>query len=224
MLFCIDTLLSQHADASDDNSMISNTRRRIRVVAAFIFGVMVTLFLMPAGTSVKTSVWMGVRVPHGISFPSSAPPPAAPTVELESVIAGVSGRLWAAKPVRKFDKPLLFSGEVDTAAAPLSTPEALDQWFASPPRPQPAKASSSSSSPGCVSDKWVVITSIFAPSELILELNELEGWCTVVVADKKTPEAPWAALSSRVKLLTVEEQGQLSFRILAHLPWNHFGR
>jgi len=56
------------------------------------------------------------------------------------------------------------------------------------------------------------------------ELKDLEGWCTVVVADKKTPVGPWDAVKPRVKLLTVEEQGALGYHILPHLPWNHFGR
>lgn len=79
----------------------------------------------------------------------------------------------------------------------------------------------------CVSERWVVVTTIFPPSPLIVQLARLDDWCTIVVADRKTPVEAWTELlgnSSALTLLTVEQQSQLPFRIAAHTPWNHFGR
>eukprot|EP00957_Ditylum_brightwellii_P164575 12530144-Ditylum_brightwellii.AAC.1 len=36
--------------------------------------------------------------------------------------------------------------------------------------------------------KWNVVTTIFDPSEAVRRASRVEDWCTVVVADTKTPE------------------------------------
>lgn len=78
---------------------------------------------------------------------------------------------------------------------------------------------------GCKADKWAVITTIFGPTKLILQLETLGDWCMVVVADAKTPLEEWRDTPfTRVKLLTVEEQLKLPFKSLTHIPMNHFGR
>ena len=45
---------------------------------------------------------------------------------------------------------------------------------------------------GCKADKWAVITTIFGPTKLIQQLETLDDWCTVVVADAKTPLEEWS--------------------------------
>lgn len=143
-------------------------------------------------------------------------------------IGGVSGSLWVATRTREWDGLHEHKGEVDDSAPPALRPNA---WFAptpAPPPPPPNKKRGvrALAAGRCKSQRWVVITSIFAPSRLMFQLAALEGWCTVIVADKKTPVSAWddVTASGRVTLLTVEEQGQLGFRIAALLPWNHFGR
>jgi len=79
--------------------------------------------------------------------------------------------------------------------------------------------------PECKADKWAVITTIFGPTKLIFQLETLADWCTVVIADAKTPMEQWNSTSfTRVKLLTMEEQRSLPFKSLPHIPVNHFGR
>ncbi|XP_013407832.1 probable glycosyltransferase STELLO2 [Lingula anatina] len=69
--------------------------------------------------------------------------------------------------------------------------------------------------------KWVVITTIFEPSELVKQLSEITSWCVVVVADKKGPEK---YVVPNVKYLSVLEQESCQFHICKLLIWNHFGR
>ena len=167
-----------------------------------------------------------------------------------SKTSGVSGTLWTATKIRNWTGPLYFRNQVDDGKLPEASPEALDAWFAgsstsdaetrmrrtefgdSKPKSSSdsggggGAAAAKPSAPECKSNKWVVITSIFAPSELMYQLERLDGWCTVVVADKKTPPEAWAEVtaSGRVKLLTVGEQKALGFKSASFLPWNHFGR
>ncbi len=72
-------------------------------------------------------------------------------------------------------------------------------------------------------DSWVVVTTIFSPSESVKRAAQLDGWCVVVVADRKT------ALSynlSNIVYLSVESQEQLAlyYSFIERIPWNHFGR
>jgi len=39
---------------------------------------------------------------------------------------------------------------------------------------------------------WAVITTIFGPTNLALQLSRVDGWCTVIVGDQKSPaKADW---------------------------------
>lgn len=69
--------------------------------------------------------------------------------------------------------------------------------------------------------KAIVITSIAAPTESVQAFARLEGWRLIVVADRKTP-TPWKY--SGVELVSVHDQKQASYRIVARLPWNHYAR
>lgn len=79
--------------------------------------------------------------------------------------------------------------------------------------------------------RWAVITSIFYPARLVRQLCELPDWCTVVVADMKSPnESEYNAIlfSDRQPhcfvYLTVAKQLELDYEILHFLPFNSFGR
>lgn len=83
--------------------------------------------------------------------------------------------------------------------------------------------------PSC--SKWAVITSIFLPTRLIKTLIRLNDWCTVVVADLKSPPESefFNGLDNYLPhiclvYLTVEKQHKLEYSIIQHLPYNSFGR
>ena len=74
-----------------------------------------------------------------------------------------------------------------------------------------------------VCDNWVVVTTIFPPSESVKKAAGLDGWCLVVVADKKS------SLSydlDNIVYLTVNDQQKLTnhYNFIHQIPWNHFGR
>jgi len=74
---------------------------------------------------------------------------------------------------------------------------------------------------------WAVLTTINAVGEGIRRLDKLpDGWCVLVVADKKTPKinGTYFANSNRVFYLSPEEQMLLPFKAMRHIPWNHFSR
>lgn len=72
-------------------------------------------------------------------------------------------------------------------------------------------------------DRWIVITTIFEPTTLVRQIERaVDDWCLVVVGDKKSP--PGYNVGPKVKFLTPQDQESLGYRILKHIPWNHFGR
>ncbi len=70
-------------------------------------------------------------------------------------------------------------------------------------------------------DKWIVVTTIQYPTSAVQKLAHLPGWRLVVVADKKTP-SDWHL--DNCVFLSVEDQQKLPYRIIKHLPWNHYSR
>ena len=85
---------------------------------------------------------------------------------------------------------------------------------------------------------WAVITSIFGPTKLTIQLSRAVhggctvGWCTVVVGDRKSPaKGEWMqAFESKggnatsLHYLSPAEQDALPFATARAVPWNHFGR
>lgn len=71
---------------------------------------------------------------------------------------------------------------------------------------------------------WAVITSIFEPSELIHQLADLPGWCTVVVSDLKGPKEYKGFEGKCLVYLTPAMQESLPYRSLKYVKWNHFSR
>jgi hypothetical protein len=69
--------------------------------------------------------------------------------------------------------------------------------------------------------QFVVVTSIFDPTSAVQTLAELDAWELVVVADEKTPR-DWFVEGAR--LLAVERQRDLPYRLAGLLPWNHYAR
>lgn len=69
--------------------------------------------------------------------------------------------------------------------------------------------------------RFIVITSIFPPTEAVRAFAALDGWQVVVVGDRKTPPE-WAL--DGVTYLSPSDQESLGFRTVERLPWNHYGR
>src|SRR5258708_7914223 len=72
-----------------------------------------------------------------------------------------------------------------------------------------------------MSKKFIVITSIFTPSDAVREFAKVADWQLIVVGDRKTP-SDWNC--ERVIYLGPEAQEQEDFEILKYLPWNHYCR
>jgi len=68
-----------------------------------------------------------------------------------------------------------------------------------------------------------VITTIFDATDLVKQLSQLEGWCTVVAGDKKGPAKDSYNLPNIV-FLDVEAQEKLPYTLIQKLQWNHFSR
>eukprot|EP00931_Biecheleriopsis_adriatica_P036989 TRINITY_DN21234_c0_g1_i1.p1 TRINITY_DN21234_c0_g1~~TRINITY_DN21234_c0_g1_i1.p1 ORF type:complete len:764 (-),score=59.95 TRINITY_DN21234_c0_g1_i1:116-2407(-) len=77
----------------------------------------------------------------------------------------------------------------------------------------------------CTSQDWAVVTTIFSATEAIRKLDSA-GWCTVVVADKKSVQslAKYYAGSKHVTYLTPEDQIKMKFASVRFMPWNSFSR
>jgi hypothetical protein len=68
---------------------------------------------------------------------------------------------------------------------------------------------------------YLIITSIFEPTDAVKKFATLPGWQLVVVGDKKTP-ANWQL--EGVTYLGPEAQEATGFEMVKHLPWNHYCR
>mmetsp|Transcript_12756 Transcript_12756/g.43182 ORF Transcript_12756/g.43182 Transcript_12756/m.43182 type:complete len:529 (-) Transcript_12756:167-1753(-) len=120
---------------------------------------------------------------------------------------GTSGSLWKAEKASAYAGKRLFA--------------------AGPPAPRrPAEHGP----PRC--DRWAVVTTIFPATKTVRQLAALEGWCTVVVGDLKSPNRsvflsgvpPAAVASGALTYLDPGAQRALPFRVGKRLRWNHFGR
>ena len=128
---------------------------------------------------------------------------------------GASGTLFRARRVREYRGERLFTNPVASVTKANGAAAAEDAHGAR----------------RCVN--WAVCTTINEPTDAVRSVAQLRGWCLVVVGDRKGPATyPLThGVSSRaghhggsVMYLTPANQDALQYRILEHLPWNHFGR
>lgn len=68
---------------------------------------------------------------------------------------------------------------------------------------------------------YIVITSIFNPTESVYAFSRMEHFQLIVVGDAKTPE-DWSC--QNVDFLSLKKQEALDFKIAKMLPFNHYGR
>ena len=78
-------------------------------------------------------------------------------------------------------------------------------------------------------ERWGVMTTIFEPSEALRRWVRVEGWCLVIVGDKKTPKNyktgwTYGEGNDAVIYLSPEDQEALNLKFVDALPWNNFGR
>ena len=72
---------------------------------------------------------------------------------------------------------------------------------------------------------WGVVTTIFEPTEAVLLFaKRVANACVVVVGDRKTDGSSWQHIPENIFYVGPLEQQALCFKILEHVPWNHFGR
>jgi len=69
--------------------------------------------------------------------------------------------------------------------------------------------------------KAIVITTIFPPTPAIEAFAQMAGYRLYVVGDKKTPQN-WDLPG--VEYISAEQQTQLPYSLISHLPWNHYCR
>lgn len=69
--------------------------------------------------------------------------------------------------------------------------------------------------------KYIVITSIFEPTEAVRKFAEIENHRLIVVGDKKSP-AIWQC--NNVTYLSIEDQKEFKFNLQQVLPYNHYCR
>jgi hypothetical protein len=69
--------------------------------------------------------------------------------------------------------------------------------------------------------KAIVITTIFSPTQATKAFAQMEGYRLYVVGDRKTPH-DWHLEGA--DFISAEEQEHMSFRLMKHLPWNHYCR
>ena len=80
---------------------------------------------------------------------------------------------------------------------------------------------------GITSEKWVVVTTINAPTPSIHKLTKLpEPWKIVVIGDKKTKNKDWDIFKNSNKLvyLSVESQLKLNYKSTQYIPYNSYTR
>lgn len=69
--------------------------------------------------------------------------------------------------------------------------------------------------------KSIIITSIFKPTEAVLEFSKYKDYRLIVAGDKKSP-ADWQC--SNVDYLSVKQQEDMNFQLAKVLPYNHYCR
>lgn len=69
--------------------------------------------------------------------------------------------------------------------------------------------------------KFLIVTSIFEPTEAVLAYADMPDWEVVLVGDRK---GPCTVKDPRITFLDLERQAQLGFDYAAHCPENHYAR
>jgi hypothetical protein len=69
--------------------------------------------------------------------------------------------------------------------------------------------------------RYIVITSIFEPTEAVFKFSKMDNYKLIVVGDKKSPHN-WHC--DNVEYISPDRQENLSFKLAKTLPYNHYCR
>jgi hypothetical protein len=69
--------------------------------------------------------------------------------------------------------------------------------------------------------KYIIITSIFEPTEAVIKFAQQPDYKLIVVGDKKTPKN-WNA--SNVEFISIDQQDASTFALSKSMPYNHYCR
>ncbi len=69
--------------------------------------------------------------------------------------------------------------------------------------------------------KYIIITSIFKPTQAVIDFAAMADYKLIVVGDKKSPKN-WFV--ENVEFVSVEEQEESGFRLSKSMPYNHYCR
>lgn len=86
--------------------------------------------------------------------------------------------------------------------------------------------------------KWSVVTTINGPSQAVISMGQIPDWCTVIIADTKTPDnyldlaTEWTAADrQRIHYISVDLQrewearaGSVVAQFIKAIPYRHFAR
>lgn len=169
-----------------------------QMLLACIAAALITIMTMPFSGLFKTSPVYSI--PMSIKTSDD---------NMYHVGSATTGELFSGKVVAKFEKPRLFTTEEQIRKINFNY----------------LQESSVIDTINC--DKWSVVTTIFEPSDAVKKQSNIDGWCLVVVGDKKGPLA-YDIGKSNSTFVFLDEQRQLElasrFEFIKLLPWNHFGR
>ena len=70
-------------------------------------------------------------------------------------------------------------------------------------------------------DRYIVITSIFPPTEAAVKFAALKQWKLIVAGDRKSP-VDWRL--DNATFLSAADQEKSGFHLATALPWNHYCR
>ena len=164
--------------------------------------IVVVLLLHHAGvTQPMSKLALGTTTSSSAETSSSAPGQAANVPDHKSAATGYT---FTGEAIRTFPSDQL--------------------KFASPSKTRPARARLD---PWCA--RWGVVTTIFEPSEAVHRWVKVEGWCLVIVGDRKSPkvyDTRWkpGEGNDAVVYLSPADQEALRIEFVNTIPWNNFGR
>lgn len=131
--------------------------------------------------------------------------------QLEEILGQINGKLIELKSTKKEEHPREEPQEEHLTKREL---EGLElNRFDIQELPQPDSSE--------MNDKWIVVTSIFGPTEDIKKLAKIPGWKLVVVGDKKTPK-DWKL--DGVVFLSIKDQWKLGFETVKYLKYGVYQR
>ena len=200
-----------HRQHSSYHNHQNFTKRIVVTISCFVIMlfcfVPMTIFQLKISTQTTTISFEGI--PHLLTSSTSSSSTMS-TVTLNDAINSATGTLFLGEVIRKFPDHERRFGQQRQLDVNLRG--SVSQQEKEPPITKKNSTTSSTTTTKIVEkcDKWNVVTTIFAPSEAVKRAANVAGWCTVIVADTKTPsnymEDAGLISLSQVHFLSVQDQ------------------